>query len=218
MTTPLATTEPSFRIVFITDRNREQNTENWTEDFGSQLLDQWSLSCGEAKLSPDPDREFGHPYDLAHISVDRRSYSTGDDCFALILGMIPQQSKNVLVLTHGYNNTFSDAISVGAGFARDIDLNGLLLIWCWPSQGWKSAYQTDERANAWSTNHFAVFFQKLMPTLRQKNIDFVAHSMGSHILLQFVSDTRSNVSYTARSVVFAAPDVDQEDFKAQSHT
>jgi esterase/lipase superfamily enzyme len=129
--------------------------------------------------------------------------------------MIPEQSKNVLALTHGYNNTFSDAISAAAGFARDINLNGLLLIWCWPSQGWIFGYKNDERANAWSTNHFVVFFQKLMPRLRQKNIDFVAHSMGSHILLQFVSDAGANVSYAARSVVFAAPDVDQEDFKAR---
>jgi esterase/lipase superfamily enzyme len=129
--------------------------------------------------------------------------------------MVPEQSKNVLVLTHGYNNTFSDAISAGAGFARDIDLNGLLLIWCWPSQGLISAYYADEKANAWSTNHFVVFFQKLIPRLRQKNIDFFAHSMGSHILLQFVSDGGANVSHTARSVVFAAPDVDQDDFKAR---
>jgi esterase/lipase superfamily enzyme len=129
--------------------------------------------------------------------------------------MIPKQSKNLLVLTHGYNNTLSDAIRAGAGFARDIDLDGLLLIWCWPSQGWKSAYQTDERANAWSTRHFVAFFQNLIPSLQQKNIDFVAHSMGSHILLQFVSDANPNVLSKVRSVVFAAPDVDQEDFRAR---
>lgn len=125
------------------------------------------------------------------------------------------EGHNILVLIHGYNNKFSDSITRAIAFGQDLDFNGLLLVWCWPSQGSRFAYFDDLKANTWSTSHFISFFQKLMSLDRRGTIDILAHSMGGHILLQLISDIGAGASYSARSAIFAAPDVDQIDFKAR---
>jgi esterase/lipase superfamily enzyme len=82
--------------------------------------------------------------------------------------------------------------------------------------GWRSGYKVDEKSSAWSGPHFIKFFQDLARSLpKSKKIDFAAHSMGSHILLQFVSEGGRSASDRIGSIVFAAPDVDQQDFTAK---
>jgi esterase/lipase superfamily enzyme len=167
------------------------------------------------KLSPEPQREFGEPYKLDHISIDDSNFNSGEDDCIKIVRSSASQAENVFVLTHGYNNSFSDAISRASAFARDVDLSGLLVIWSWPSQGIRSAYLDDQKANAWSTSHFVSFFEKLLGDKPQKRIDFMAHSMGGHILLEFVSDADNATLSKIGSIIFAAPDVDREEFKAK---
>jgi esterase/lipase superfamily enzyme len=170
-------------------------------------------------FAPDETREYGSSYDIGDISIDRSAYVKGNDCLTFVINIAQQtETKNILVLIHGYNNNFSDTIGRAVAFGQDLDFNGLLLVWCWPSAGSRYAYFDDLRANTWSASHFIHFFQTLMPMYPRMDIDFLAHSMGSHILLQLISDVGPSSTYSARSAIFAAPDVDQADFKARETT
>jgi len=162
----------------------------------------------------DRDREVGHAYGIDHMSVDRNKYAYGDDCLEYT-STINQRTKshNILVLIHGYNNSFSDALANAVGFGQDTKFNALLIVWCWPSQALASAYYLDESTNTASIPHFERFFRRLIPTLHRGTVDFLAHSMGSHILLQLASDFGFRPA--VKSVVFAAPDVGQNEFKAK---
>jgi esterase/lipase superfamily enzyme len=212
-------TEPKLKVVFVTDRNSESDSATWVDDFGAKLLAQWSFTCGEVHFVGDEARQYGDPYNISRISIDRSGYIRADQCLSLVINLAQQtESNNILVLIHGYNNKFSDSIARAVAFGQDLDFNGLLLVWCWPSEGLRFSYFQDLRANTWSTSHFINFFQALMSMRRRGNIDILAHSMGGHILLQLVSDVGSSTSYSARAAIFAAPDVDQADFKAREAT
>ena len=208
-------TLPKFKVAFITDRNRERGSATWVDDFGSKRLGQWDYTCGEVHFAADENREYGDSYDISRISIDRSQYTRGDECLSFVLNIAQQtESHNIVVLIHGYNNSFSDSIGRAVAFAQDLNLSGLILVWCWPSEGLRFAYFPDLKANTWSTSHFIEFFKNLM-THRRSDIDILAHSMGSHILLQLISDLGPSAAYSARSAIFAAPDVDQADFKAR---
>jgi esterase/lipase superfamily enzyme len=204
----------NFKIAFVTDRNREQGPSNWATSFGAKTPGIWSLSCGEVRYSPDDHRSFGDAYGESRISIYANRYLEGQECLPYIPRLAQEtQSRNVLVLIHGYNYTFANAIESAVAFAEDTDFNGLLLVWSWPSEGSRYAYEDDLKANGWSRPHFVSFFKDILRALPGK-IDFIAHSMGSHILLKFALDM-STSPHVPNSIIFAAPDVDQEDFKAK---
>jgi esterase/lipase superfamily enzyme len=206
-------------LIFITDRNDSKNAD-WQVRFGSTLLADWSLSCGVIYVAAAPAREFGQGYDANQIVLPEDQQRSGsDDCLKLIVDEARKSSKKkILIATHGYNNNFADAVSKAKGVGDDIEYDGIVVVWAWPSEGRGGFYFQDEAAAAWSGPHFTDFFQKLL-SISDFKFDLFAHSMGNHILLSFVQTvTGRRGSDFAKSYVFAAPDVDQSEFRQRLRT
>jgi len=204
-------------VLFITDRNDEGGS-NWETRFGSKLLVNWTLTGGIVNFLDFPNREFGQPYDKRFVSLNPDKEVRGtDNCAKFVLDTAKNETKKAaLVFTHGYNNTFSDTLSRAKGFADDTDYTGILIVWSWPSQGGVTFYSQDEKAAAWSGQHFAEFLRTLISS-RDVTFDFVAHSMGNHLLLSFVQAMKAqNSMLGAKALIFAAPDVDQSEFKQKA--
>lgn len=206
-----------MQVIYVTDRN-DENGSDWQGRFGAKLLANWSLTCGVIDFRESLAREYGQPYDKSLVSLPPNKEARGEqNCAKLILDearKLPR--RHVLVATHGYNNAFSDAVSRIKGFADDIDYDGLVVLWAWPSEGGWTFYSSDERAVAWSSSHFTDFFQKLLaePDLR---FDLFAHSMGNHILVALAQAMSRNTPInSSKAYVFAAPDVDQTEFRQRA--
>jgi len=184
------------------------------------LLAEWKLTCGVVNFSDFPTREFGQVYqkDLISLSHNQEAYGVSN-CLNLVLEKARSTKNRISVLTHGFNNTFSDAISRAKSFADDVKLDDTLVIWSWPSQGaGPTFYSQDEKAVAWSGQHFTEFFQFLL-SKDGVTLDFFAHSMGNHLLLGLVQALKSASSANAaKAFVFAAPDVDQGEFEQKAAT
>jgi esterase/lipase superfamily enzyme len=107
------------------------------------------------------------------------------------------------------------AVTRAASFIQDINYQGPVIVWSWPSQGWLGGYEDDERAVVWTTPHLIDFFRVLKsqasPAVNLK-LDFLAHSMGSRILLQLLFTTHDDV---AASSTFAAADADPGEFRSK---
>jgi esterase/lipase superfamily enzyme len=217
----------NLRIAFVTDRNPE-NSSDWKSSFGDKMLVSRVLRCGEVGTAAYDGREVGQMYDERKIFVNVNGIITGKDSCAEYVHdeatveggptlvdeqTRPRTSGNILVLLHGYNNNFGDTIRAVA-FAQDVDFNGLLLVWSWPSTGWKYAYKHDVAASDYSSLNFVNFFQQLMAKDPSLHIDYIAHSMGGRILLKFLFDIRGEPS--AAYATFAAPDIDSGQFRNQA--
>jgi esterase/lipase superfamily enzyme len=168
------------------------------------------LICGEVHLARDSVREVGKSYNVAKIAVDSAKFVSGrSQCVDYVLSQI-RGASHALVLVHGYDNSFSDVVSRVAGFVEDINYEAPIIIWSWPSQGWIGGYKKDEAASKWTTRHFIEYFRALKSS--GVKLDFLAHSMGSRILMQLLFVTKEKV---ASSSTFAAADADREEFKTQ---
>jgi esterase/lipase superfamily enzyme len=120
--------------------------------------------------------------------------------------------KSALVYVHGYNNSFPDALGRARAFAEDVHFNGVVIVWSWPSAGAISAYEDDEKAIIWSADHFIDFVRVLMSKDQNLSIDFFAHSMGNHLLLELATRLKQDGFGWGRAIVFAAPDIATDEF------
>jgi len=197
------------KIVFITDRNRESNPRSDLA-FGHKQLATWDLTCGEVKALGDGSREVGELYDRNLLSADTAKFVRGaDNCTSFIFTRATD--RRVLVLLHGFNTTFVDAIRRAVSFGQDVRYSGLIVVWSWPSYGQIGAYPLDESRNTWTAPHFSAFITNLFDKVPDLKVDFMAHSMGSRVLLQFISNNVRDKMIS--SVTFAAADVDAAKFK-----
>ena len=144
--------------------------------------------------------------------------------------------ERALLLIHGYNTSFADALLRIAQIAAAVDENLRVYLFSWPSRERYFSY-VDDLDNAERAEQSLQYFMKLI--LRDANVrqlDVIAHSMGSQSLLRSIdglkavfdqrawlsevaplSDTirASQVRLRLGQVIFAAPDVSRPIFERQ---
>lgn len=203
-------------LIFITDRNDEGGTD-WRARFGSKMIAGWNLTCGRVYTPDIPTREVGVAFNPTRITLKPDELLSGSDSCAKLVLDRAKKTNNLLVFTHGYNNSFADVLSRARAFAEDIKFRGVVLVWSWPSQGWPSAYLDDEKAVAWSSDHFTEFVTKLMSADKDHlKVDFFAHSMGNHMLMELTTSLKKDWPGLGRAIVFAAPDIAIEEFSQRA--
>ena len=79
--------------------------------------------------------------------------------FALVreLLAVSKSKEGVVVYVHGYNNAFDDAASRAASFAYSMKLDGIPVIFSWPSLGKELGYFADEERLELSCAQFVSF-------------------------------------------------------------
>ena len=96
----------------------------------------------------------------------------------------------------------------------DLDYDGAIVGWSWPSEGSVFGYAYDEDSNTWSEPHVEDFVRDLAEAAPDLQLDFVAHSMGNRILLQMLREFgQAHANMKIGAAIFAAPDVAQDVFK-----
>jgi esterase/lipase superfamily enzyme len=125
------------------------------------------------------------------------------------------RSKRVMFLFHGTGNTFLNAIRLGVGLAQESNYDGVMVVWCWPSEGWATDYIFDTESARWSQSHASEFFKKLSGSFPELRVDAFAHSLGNRILLYTLSQNVTNDNLN--SIIFAAPDEAQDIFIDELH-
>jgi len=87
-----------------------------------------------------------------------------------------------LIFVHGFNVDFDEATKRLSQVAFDLEFDGALVAFSWPSMGSEFRYLTDTaRADA-SVDQFIAFLDQLSSDLPDVTLHVMAHSMGNRIL------------------------------------
>lgn len=197
-------------VLFATDRNDEKTAILATR-FGARRLDPFEFSCGYLGA---PARHSGEPsLPAAPLSLVKGS----EDCAREIVARTRAAgAKKILFVIHGFNIDFSGLMWRALQVASDLDYDGAIVGWSWPSEGSAFSYAYDEDSNAWSEPHLAELVSEIAAIAPDFQLDFVAHSMGNRILLQMLREfAQAKSSIRIGAAVFAAPDISQDVFREQ---
>lgn len=121
------------------------------------------------------------------------------------------ESRQILVLLHGFNVSFEEAAMRAAQFTEDTQFPGLILLYSWPSQGSWLGYPGDEARAAASGEKMAECLQALVGG-PWTQVSLLAHSMGNRVMLSALADNdRPELPFG--QLVMAAADVYVAEFK-----
>ncbi len=132
------------------------------------------------------------------------------------LGASKGFKDQALVVIHGYNNGFDDALYRTAQIVYDLKYDGAPFLYSWPSGGGITSYPYDRESAIQAEQYLSQFLLLVLNETGAKNVSIIAHSMGNQPLLQVLKDLkRSNPAEVARinQVILAAPDVDRDNFE-----
>jgi len=99
------------------------------------------------------------------------------------LAVAKNDPSPALVLVHGYNVLFENAVRRTAQLAYDLKFDGGVFLFNWPSEGSLWAYFLDRDPVDIAVKHLEHFIEDIVAQSKARKIHFVAHSMGNMVLL-----------------------------------
>lgn len=135
---------------------------------------------------------------------------------------IKEWTGNICIFTHGYDESFEEAMMDGAALADEVTRRNpskpvLFIVFTWPSLGSASEYNADEANVNWSADAFRRFLYLVVSDKNAaSNIDVVTHSMGAKLIFACLDGPLAGKPIL-RDLILASPDFDfhtAEDRKA----
>ncbi len=168
------------------------------------------ISNGEDR--PRPNRDF--------VLVRREDFSSANDFrSSLSRAVSASGTSEVTIYVHGFNNSFADSTFRIAQLSHDLDIQGPVVSFSWPSRGNPLGYQYDADSAAYSRDSLAELLQTVERTGVQR-IFLVAHSMGSWLSLETLRQIELQrpgwAERTLGGVLLISPDVNVDVFRSQT--
>ena len=120
--------------------------------------------------------------------------------------------RAALVFVHGFNVSFDEALQRAAQLKRDLNFDGAMFVYSWPSQGSMFKYATDKVSADASAQALLSFLQTVESASGAEKIHVIAHSMGNRILLPALAMADGTLRGKLREVILAAPAVPRAEF------
>jgi len=123
--------------------------------------------------------------------------------------------KDALLFIHGFNVKFEDAMFRTAQLGFDLDFQGAITAFSWPSQGNKAGYIADIEAAIASSDYLCNYIKIILEDENIKRLHIIAHSMGNVVLTEALKKLKREGLYPnpiLRQIILAAPDIDKDIF------
>ncbi len=128
----------------------------------------------------------------------------------------PPHERSVLVFVHGYNTSFSMAVTRLTQFVHDTGFTGVPVLFTWASRARTAEYAYDMNSALQSRFHMAEL-AIAMQSLHVDEYNILAHSMGNLATLETLVVLNSMEEFDThgklKAIILAAPDVDVDLFK-----
>ncbi|MDS7595751.1 alpha/beta hydrolase [Agrobacterium tumefaciens] len=134
------------------------------------------------------------------------------------LGHVLRSGRQVGLFVHGYNYSYQEALFRAAQMAADADINGVPVVFSWPSQANVTGYVADKESAAYSRDALAGLMRDLTRQSRKGKVVVFGHSMGGWLVMEALRQLRfegKNDVIARLQVVLAAPDIDADVFRKQ---
>ena len=213
------------RIVFATTRTLVNKDGDMSTMFGNSASDKISFGC--LQVNPRFSRTRG---DSTYRGAWKGGARAANSRIKLLAEPIDRGSENyvrivdaaaaedathALLVVHGYNNTFNEAIQAVARIAGGADYKGRVYMFSWPSVSQSLRYLQDVDNAEEAEGSLQAFLAAILRDNNIRTLDIVAHSMGSQQLMRVMGSIRGILDGRRHEegmlrlgqVVFAAPDV-----------
>jgi esterase/lipase superfamily enzyme len=213
----------TLQIYVATTRERESPSENV---FNANRAS--ALNFAKFAVSIPPDHKSGNiemptpPPDSqsSFAIVDQAVMSEADFRKAVApQGDTRRKKHKVIVFVHGFNNNFQESLFRITQMQADAKIDGIPILFSWPSQGQVAAYELDKESASYSRSYLMALLTMLSRSPEVSDILVVAHSMGGMLtmdaLRQLRSEGKNQVIARLGRVMLAAPDIDAQTFRAQ---
>lgn len=209
--TTRAVGDPSNPFATSSDRSLDLNYESHTVSIPTHHTPgqiEWP-----DQIPPDPAYHF-ITTDRAPLNRDgfvrelrQRLRSSGD------------RTGRVLVFVHGYNMLYQESVYWMAQIVHDSGFKGAPILFAWPSAGKPTLYLADRESTTYSRDYFEKFLGGLAAVPEVKQIDILAHSMGTLLAMESLRQARMSrherIFNKLGEVILAAPDIDVNVFRTQ---
>ena len=214
---------PSFtqKVRLLVATTRERGTLSDPDAFGparSETVNHAALTISiprhhKAGQIEWPDQTPADP--AYHFLTTERSF-LGPQAFYEEVRRSVQSGRgeagSVLVFVHGYNTLYEEAVYRYAQIVHDSGFTGTAILFAWPSRGKAPLYLADRDASTYSRDYFERTLQQIAGVPGVREINILAHSMGSWITVEVLRQARMKGNGTFKGklgdVILASPDLD----------
>ena len=122
------------------------------------------------------------------------------------------------VFVHGFNYNFQESLFRLAQMAGDADIDGVPILFAWPSDASLSGYVADKEAVTFSRDGLSDLLTMLAGEKSVGEITLLGHSMGAWLTVESLRQLRltGRDGVIARlNVILASPDIDVDVFRSQ---
>jgi len=223
--TPVAASpgQKALQIYVATTRERETSSGN---EFTANRAN--SLNFAKFVVSVPPNHKSGD-LEMPTATPDPRiSFAVADQAVMseadFRKAVAPQsdarrKKHKVFVFVHGFNSNFQESLFRLAQLQADLKIDGIPILFSWPSQGQVAAYEMDKQAASYSRDYLMALLTMLSSSPEVSDITVVAHSMGGMLTVEALRQLRvegkDRVIARLGRVVLAAPDINAQMFRAQ---
>ncbi len=166
------------------------------------------------------NRHAGYQNDELYLLKAIRELSDSEWRGGMTARLTQKPGREALIFVHGFNVEFWEAMVRAAQLAADLDIDGVVAAYSWPSRGNVLCYPTDrQEIIAPHIDELRKMISAIALTPGVGRVTVVAHSMGCEFLLPALKDLELELSGRKdiprpliKDVIFAAPDVDLAHF------
>jgi esterase/lipase superfamily enzyme len=221
--------------------NRKQVAQAKTFEFGSARSERVSFGVASVwvptelnppapalETSPEARGALRAPRDettdSAHLIIRGKAPLSEPDLVQQAnktLGEARNYQSQALIFVHGFNVSFENAVKRTAQIAYDLDFDGPVFLFTWPSRGGNTLisniihvfdYTADSKSADASVDDLRIFLENIARQVGAQKLHVLAHSMGNKILLDALKDSALKQELPQLhlgEVVLASPDVDR---------
>jgi esterase/lipase superfamily enzyme len=127
------------------------------------------------------------------------------------------EEEHALLFLHGYNTTFNEAMLRAAQISVDLEFDGAVFAYSWPSMAQKRNYLADRDRISTSLASFRSFLVRLAKAVGPKRLHVLAHSMGNQALTGALDSLSvGHAGLSLGNILMCAPDVGATHFAAMA--
>jgi esterase/lipase superfamily enzyme len=233
-----------LNLLYVTDRAPITDPQTNALSYGSERSHTMSFGSIDIRIEPDSSGAMGEvkvggikeigrfpevPYPAVVTSSGYRRapdvVAAHEEAVASLQGEIRRrlaktERKEVVVFTHGYNNTFNDAADAMGTICRLLGRDFVCVLLTWPAGGSRGAflgYNVDIESGEFAVADMRKAIRAIGETEGVRGVDFIAHSRGTDVLASafqqlgregYVSRKSVTESLRVRNIVLFAPDID----------